>query len=192
MLNTYIKNSGTTKTIIFDNNHKDVNQLNWDADYNGDIANISINTKSNGKSKHFDIKLDNYDLANLLNIQSVNAHIDKRLKMDFNKPGYIEPYFVELPTQKTEPLINEPETTMEELIDRHISSPKSNEFFLPLTINSKAMDKYTLTPKKTHKHKRGKKHITHKVIKKTKSSRKSPRTKSSSRTSKNKNSRISL
>jgi hypothetical protein len=171
MLNTYIKNRGTTKTIILDNNHGHINHINWDADYDGDVANISIDTESNGKSKHFEIKLDNNDLANLLNIKSVNMPIDKRLEMDFDDYKYApEPYFIELPTPEfkpREPIIKEPDTTIEELIDRRISSPKSDEIFLPLSIDSKAMDKYTLTPKKRHKHR--KTHVTHKLIKKTKS-----------------------
>ena len=189
MLNTYIKNRGMTKTIILDNNHNHVNQINWDADYDGDMANISIDSDSNGKSKHFKIKLDNNDLANLLNIQSVNIPIDKRLKMDFDEPEYAaEPYFIELPTPALEPrqpIIEEPDTSIEELIDRRISSPKSDEIFLPLSIDTKAMDKHTRTHKKRHK--RNKTHVTHKLIKKTKS--KSTRSKSSKSKTKSKTSR---
>ena len=189
MLNTYIKNRGMTKTIILDNNHNHVNQINWDADYDGDMANISIDSDSNGKSKHFKIKLDNNDLANLLNIQSVNIPIDKRLKMDFDEPEYAtEPYFIELPTPALEPrqpIIEEPDTSIEELIDRRISSPKSDEIFLPLSIDTKAMDKHTHTHKKRHK--RNKTHVTHKLIKKTKS--KSTRSKSSKSKTKSKTSR---
>ena len=188
MLNTYIKNRGTTKTIILDNNHNHVNQINWDADYDGDMANISIDADYNGKSRHFDIKLDNNDLANLLNIQSVNMPIDKRLKMDFYEPQYAnEQYFIELPTPELkprEPIIEEPDTTIEELIDRRISSPKSDEIFLPLSIDTKAMDLYTHSPK--NRHKRRKTHVTHKLIKKTKSKTtrsKSPKSKTKSRTS---------
>jgi hypothetical protein len=168
MLNTYIKNRGTTKTIIYDNNRNHINEINWDANYDGDVANISIDTERNGKSKHYDIKLDNNDLANLLNIHSVNMPIDKRLKIDFDEDNYLnEPYYIELPSQPREPIIEEPETSIEELIDRRITTPKSNEIFLPLSIDSKAMNKFTYTPKKRHK--RHKTHVTHKLIKKTKS-----------------------
>ncbi len=192
MLNTYIKNRGMTKTFILDNNHGHVNHINWDADYDGNTANISIDTDSNGKSKHYDIKLDNKDLANLLNVQSVNMPIEKRLKMDFDESKYVpEQYFIELPTHEVtsrEPIIEEPDdTTIEELIDRRISSPKTDEIFLPLSIDTKAMNKYTLTHKKRHK--RRKTHVTHKVLKRTKSKTtrsKSPRSKSKSRTSRSK------
>ena len=178
-----------TKTIILDNNHNHINQINWDADYDGDMANISIDSDSNGKSKHFEIKLDNNDLANLLNIQSVNMPIDKRLKKDFDEPQYApEPYFIELPTPALEPrqpIIEEPDTSIEELIDRRISSPKSDEIFLPLSIDTKVLNKHTHTHKKRHK--RNKTHVTHKLIKKTKS--KSTRSKSSKSKTKSKTAR---
>jgi hypothetical protein len=175
MLNTYIKNRGITQTIILDNNHNQINQMNWDAHYDGDIANISIDTETNGKSKHFDIKLDNNDLANLLNVQSVNTPIDKRLQMDFNDSQYHnEPYFIELPKyplKPREPIIEEPNTSIEELITRRISSPKSNDIFLPV-----------YNKKKHNKHRKS--HVTHKVIKKskTKSSKSKTKTNSKSKT----------
>jgi hypothetical protein len=177
MLNTYIKNRGITQTIILNNNNNNhVNQINWDADYDGNTANISVDANSNGKSSHFDIKLDNNDLANLLNVQSVNMPIDKRLQMDFYQPHYdTEPYFIELPTpplKPREPTIEEPYTTVEELVDRRISSPKSDEIFLPLSIDTKTMNKYT-----KNKRKHRKSHITHKLVKKIRS--KSTRSKSS-------------
>jgi hypothetical protein len=194
MLNTYIKNRGTTKTIIHNNNHNEVNQINWDADYDGDIATISIDANANGKSKHFDIKLDNNDLANLLNVQSVNMPIDKRLKMDFDEPNYYsEPVFLELPTpdlKPIEPMFQEDEMSIDDLINKHITSPKSNEIFLPLSIDTNDFNKYTLTPKKRHK--RHKTHVTHKLHKKTKtkSSKRSKTTKSKSKTSRSKSTPI--
>lgn len=177
MLNTYIKNRGTTKTIIHDNNHNHINQINWDADYDGDIANLSINTNSDGKREHFNFSFDNQDLANMLNIQSVNMPIDKRIKMDFQEPYYkTEPLYIELPTPKYEPRKHE---YHEEVIDRRISSPLSGEeLIIPLTINEKNRKLLTLTPHK--KHRRPKTHITHRVYKKTKSTSK-PKSKSKSR-----------
>jgi hypothetical protein len=165
MLNTYIKNRGTTKTILHKNNHSYTNELNWDAEYDGDIANISIDAEVDGKPKHFDIKLDNNDLANLLNVESIDMPIHKRLQMDFEEPTYMnKPYYIELPQYE------------EEFVDRHISSPKTNEIFLPLTLDVRPAKKYTLTSKKNHK--RRKTHVTHRLYKKTKS-KSSKRTKSS-------------
>ena len=85
MLDTYIKNRGSTKTIIHDNNKNKVNEINWDADYDGNVANISLDLTNNGKSGHYDIKLNNNDLAKMLNFDSVNLPIDQRLKGDFSR-----------------------------------------------------------------------------------------------------------
>ena len=85
MLDTYIKNRGSTKTIIHDNNQNNINQINWDADYDGQNANISLDLTNNGKTGHYDIKLNNNDLANMLNFDSVNLPIDQRLKGDFGR-----------------------------------------------------------------------------------------------------------
>ena len=196
MLNTYIKNRGITKTLIHNNRHNHVNEIAWDADYDGNIANITLDTDTNGKHKHYDIKLDNQDLANILNIQSVNMPIHKRLQMDFNEPANIpEEYFIELPTydlQPKQPKIVEPESSsLEELLNRHVSSPKTGEeLIVPLTIDRKTMDKYTLTPKRRHR--RLKTHVTHRVYKKpkTKSKSRTRSSKSKSRTSRSKSTPI--
>jgi hypothetical protein len=83
MLNTYIKNRGSTKTIIHDNNQNNVNVIEWDADYDGNEANVSLDLVNNGKTEHYNVKLDNDDLANILNIKSVQKPIHKRLTNDF-------------------------------------------------------------------------------------------------------------
>jgi len=183
MLNNYIKNQGITKTIIHSNNHNHINQTKWDAVYDGDIANISINSNTDGHHKHLNISLDNEDLANLLNIQTVDMPIDKRLKIDFREPCYEpENYYVELPTPKLEP-IRPDVNIIEKLNQPHISSPVTGEeLIIPLTIDRKTADKYTFTPKR--KHRRLKTHITHKVYKK-------PKTKTSSIHKKSKRSRSS-
>jgi len=171
MLNTYIKNRGTTKTIIHNNNHNQVNSINWDADYDGDIAHISLDTNTNGKQNHLDISLDNQDLANILNMQSVNIPLDKRLKMDFQESFIDEPYVLELPTHGFK--------------KDYISSPLPNEeLIIPLQIDKTTNGKYILTPKKKHRRRRS--HVTHKVYKKPKSSKKTrtrTRTKSRKNTS---------
>lgn len=182
MLNTYIKNQGINQTIVYDNKGPHFNQLNWDADYDGSVANISVNSNTDGKRDYFNITLDNDDLANILTIPSVNTPIDKRLKMDFQQPIYRpEPLFLELPTPELKP--RKPKT-IEELISRNISSPAvDEELIVPLTIDKKTMDSYTLTPRK--KHRRRKTHVTHKVYKK-------PKTSSKSKSKKNKTKRTTL
>ena len=88
---TYIKNKGVTQTTIQDNHHHTkTNEIKWDADYNGKYANIKLDIVDDGKKNKYRIKLDNKDLANMLNIPSVNRPIDQRLEMDFLE-GHMEP-----------------------------------------------------------------------------------------------------
>jgi hypothetical protein len=194
MLNTYIKNRGSTKTIIHDksNSHKynnltAVNELKWDADYDGDIANISITSDTNGEKKHFDISLDNNDLEHILNIPSVNTPIHKRLQMDFSEPDFrreeptiyrVELPQIELPLQsipfenRNQPKIK----TLEQIFDspntnRYLSTPLPNEELIIPAINKK--DK--LTRRRSHKktHKTYRVHKKHKTNKHKLSTRKS-------------------
>ena len=82
--NTFIKNKGITQTYIYNkNNNKGIaSEIDWD--YDGKQANISVNLQSNtGDAKHYDIKLDNNDLAQILSMPSVNTPIDRRLLNDF-------------------------------------------------------------------------------------------------------------
>lgn len=177
MLNTYIKNRGISKTIIHDNNHNHVNMIDWDADYDGEIANISIDSNSDGKRNHYDFLLDNQDLANILSMPSVIMPIDKRLKIDFQEPYYSpENYLLELPTSEFQP--KKPEY-LKQNIDRYISSPsRGEELVIPLKVDKKL---FTLTPHK--KHRRAKSHITYKVYKKPKSTSKKTKSRSKSRLS---------
>lgn len=147
MLNTFIKNRGTTKTIIH-NNHKNhnnnVSEINWDADYDGKVANISVDLNTNGNIGHYDVKLNNKDLANILNIDSVNKPIDKRLKQDFKQADfnpkmnviYLED-FLDKPIS-SDKLIQNP-------INTHISSPLTDEeLLIPLTVDKPSKHDYKI------------------------------------------------
>lgn len=93
--NTFIKNKGITQTYIYNKAHNNLNasEIDWDAEYDGKQANITVNLqKSDGDKQHYDIKLDNHDLAQILSIPSINIPIDKRLLDDFKprkKNAYI-------------------------------------------------------------------------------------------------------
>lgn len=97
MLETFIKNKGMTKTIVHDSrdNLNNVYEMEWDADYDGNEANLSLDLYENGKEGHYNIKLDNDDLASLLNIPTIEGSLDKRLKRDFKTP-YYEPQIIQL------------------------------------------------------------------------------------------------
>ena len=211
MLNTYIKNQGLSQTVIYNSNKKqnEFNEVNWNADYDGNNANISLTSNSNGKKKHYTVSLDNNDLANMLSLPSVNMPIDRRLAMDFNRPVFANDSSIlkiELPeiedliddmtasasdsaslgpkVASLEPKVASLEPKVASLGPKvaslgpkvktskqksYLSSPLSNEeFIVPITIDDKTIDNYTLTPGKRHKHK--KHHKTYKVYKKLKSS----------------------
>jgi hypothetical protein len=83
MLNTFIKNQGITKTIFHNNNKNYISEINWDADYDGEIAKISLDINDNGIKRHFDTKMNNDEISEIFNIPSINSPIDKRLFNDF-------------------------------------------------------------------------------------------------------------
>ena len=218
MLDSYIKNRGTTKTLTYHDNHSNVNQVNWDADYDGKVANISVDIENNGRQKHYDVRLDNEDLANILNVPSINAPLERRLKRDAKlRTFYHNPnmYRIEIDNLRSPPPllqaphlmqkapqivnlneINNTNKSIESLLESirkpppRISSPLPNEeYIVPLTINSKPMEKYTLTPKRRHR--KIKTHKTHKAYKKIKSHSKTTSI-SKSRRQKKKSSRLTF
>ena len=185
MLDTYIKNRGTTKTLMYNNNHNAVNEINWHADYDGKVANISVDLQNNGRLKHYDITLDNEDLASILNVPSVNMPLDRRLKRDFKQQSFMNDpnmYKIEFEDFKSPPLMpiapqRKSEKSIEEHLEtilqppQHISSPAPNEeFIIPVTLhnNYNSPDKYNFSPKRQHRKIRS--HKIHKVYKKPKSS----------------------
>jgi hypothetical protein len=206
MLGTYIKNRGMTKTIIHSNNKNNTNEIKWDADYDGNVANISINSNNDGIHDKYHFSLDNQDLANLLNIDTVQLPLEQRLKRDFKKKISHSPkiYQIELEDLQTPPLLpmssisetkpiiesyesttpfieEEPQKiSIENLsfpVKSHLSSPKTNEeFIIPMTIDEKTLDKLTLTPHKRHR--KYKTHKTHRVYKRRKSTVSKNRSKS--------------
>jgi hypothetical protein len=155
MLDTYIKNRGMTKTIVHNNNRNTINETNWDADYDGNVANVSLDLTKNGRNKHLDFKFTNDDLANLLTIPSVKQPIHKRIKMDFKKPtSSFDKIFLELDPDSDSDSDSSSDSSSDEEFDSfenmntifdnkpvssstpiqelltHISSPKSNEEFI--------------------------------------------------------------
>ena len=149
MLNTFIKNRGTTKTIIHDNNKNNVNEINWDADYDGNVANISLDLTNNGNVNHLNLKLDNDDLANILNINSVKMPIHKRLEKDFKKtrfhkdPSMYNVYLDDFRSPPLMPLEKEMDTDSfaDEILQslkpssRVLSPLPNEELIIPLTID---------------------------------------------------------
>jgi hypothetical protein len=194
MLNTYIKNVGSTQTIIGNRCQNHVQKIDWNADYDGDKAKILIKTNSDGDKEKYQLTLDNTDLANLFNIDSVNMPIHKRLKADFKKPVFRHQpkiYRIELPNPEFEPrepsypsIDDEYESEpFPELLSTspYLASPSTDdEFIAPITINPGPYKKYKFTPKKRNLTLRT--HKTYRIYKRPKR-RTSSRRRSSTRSS---------
>jgi len=80
---TYIKTMGSAKAYVQHGMHRNANEVSWDVDYNGDNADIDLDIDYNGETTHYKAVLSNEDLANLLNIPSVNEPLENRLQNDF-------------------------------------------------------------------------------------------------------------
>ena len=86
MIGTYIKNSGMSRTFVKNGKSRRnyIKETKWDADYDGDNANINVYTNDDGKEENYDIKLDNNDLEEILKTPSTKGLIHQRLLTDFN------------------------------------------------------------------------------------------------------------
>ena len=74
---------GSAKAYIQRGMQRDAKEVSWDVDYNGDNADIDLDIGSNGEMTHYKAVLSNEDLANILNIPSVNQPLENRLQNDF-------------------------------------------------------------------------------------------------------------
>ena len=129
MNNSYIKNSGFTQTFIKNGKDSSISEISWDGDYDGKSADISLISNINGKKENVNFILNNNQIANLLNVPSINKSIDERLINDFSEQT------------KTIPRL------YSNTKNNYLSSPKiDEEFIIPLT-----MQKKTINPKLTHK-----------------------------------------
>ena len=82
MFETY---QGEMQTMVQVNGKKRINKVHWDADYDGKKANVSLDVEDNHRAKHYDVQLNNEDLAEILNVPSVKMSLEKRLQRDFPK-----------------------------------------------------------------------------------------------------------
>jgi hypothetical protein len=138
-------NRGITQTLI---NNK-VNEISWEAEYDGNIANISL---SDGRH-HYDISLDNKDLEGLLNIPSINAPIHNRLEQDFLRetPLNANPYKRTRRCRHAKPDTRS-KTHSHARHSLFLSSPSPNEeLVIPITINGAKKRHRTYKVYKRHK-----------------------------------------
>lgn len=99
----YIENYGYTNTIINKNNKKRNVSMEWTGNYDGNMADLTVKLNDNGSKKIVDLKLDNQDIINLLNIPSQQKPLDERISYDIihQQPLHIiELPIVSLPSRK--------------------------------------------------------------------------------------------
>lgn len=96
MINS-IENYGYTNSIINKDNKQKTLSMEWIGNYDGNIADLTLKLNDNGSKKIIDLKLDNEDLINLLNIPSHPKPLEERIR-DHNE-GFGCPVIV-LPAPK--------------------------------------------------------------------------------------------
>lgn len=91
-MTSYIQNYGFTKTLFRDNENSLHNEIQWQGDYDGKIANIDLSVNDNGNEKLINVQLNNNDIKELFGIQPVELPLEKRLTRDFlsNRPITLE------------------------------------------------------------------------------------------------------
>lgn len=82
--NFFMKNNGFSKTIVVNNEKTNVQNIDWNTHFDGDIANINLNVQDNDKIKHYDIQLTNDEIKHIFNQPSHHDSIHNRLLNDFN------------------------------------------------------------------------------------------------------------
>ena len=142
MPKTYIKNRGVSQTLYHNNNDNHFNETKWDAEYDGKIANVTVNSNADGEKQLHEFTFDNDDLAEMLNIHSVNVPIDQRLQNDFGMTEFIQ----QKPTSRS----------------NFLSSPlPDDEFFVPVSLTKKRGRKTSTTKRRRKRHKTYKIYKTH-------------------------------
>jgi hypothetical protein len=104
---TYIKTTGSAKAYVQRGMHRNANEVSWDVNYNGDNADIDLDIDYNGERTNYKAILSNEDLANLLNIPSVNEPLENRLQNDFlvdRRVYKLEPVSYQQPIRQYNPV----------------------------------------------------------------------------------------
>ena len=137
MNNTMVLNSGSTQSVLINNGKAKTSGVKWNANYNGDIANVDLKLNDNGREKQFKVEMTNDELENLADMlvmpRPVSKPIHNRLLEDFDDNNMFSnmksPMIIEL--DNTKPYIhNQPEqllTPKPRNFLTHISSPNSFE-----------------------------------------------------------------
>jgi hypothetical protein len=79
----YFESKGEALSVFKVNGKETTQSAEWDVNYDGDLANIKLDTDTNGKKEHKKIKLTNDDINAMLSVPSHDLSLDSRLETDF-------------------------------------------------------------------------------------------------------------
>jgi hypothetical protein len=79
----YFESKGEALSVVKINGKETKQSAEWDVNYDGDLANIKLDTDTNGKKEHKKFKLTNDDINAMLNVPSHALSLDSRLQSDF-------------------------------------------------------------------------------------------------------------
>ena len=151
----YIKNEGSTKSLVRNNRKKHIEELKWNANYDGNKANIRIKTNNDGEKHRYKYTLDNNDLVEMLNMNGHNMPLHERLQKDFSttKPCNAPPLIYKVELSEVQPklserfdILNTPTTSSDDT--EYISSltPSSLSSFTPSSEDSDYISSLTSSP----------------------------------------------
>ena len=188
MTNTLVLNSGSTQSVLIKNGKAKTNGVQWNANYDGDIANVDLKLNDNGRENHYKVEMTNDELENIANMlvepRPVNKPIHNRLLEDFDENNMFNnmesPMIIEL--DNINPYYTQPKTHTTYNTHKthkthkprsnfltHISSPNSFDDLKIMPFNGH-LNKHT-----SYKRKRPKTYRIIKVKKNGRSSRRSSR-----------------
>ena len=79
----YMKTKGQGKIFTQTGSERHSMKASWDVDYDGQEMDVNVNIVKDGKREHIHEKLDNEDLAQLLNLPAKKRSLHDRLSQDF-------------------------------------------------------------------------------------------------------------
>ena len=136
MNNTLVLNSGSTQSVLINNGKAKTSGLEWNANYNGNIANVDLKLNNNGREKQFNVEMSNDELEKLADMlvvpRPVNKPIHNRILDDFNENNMDSsiPMIIELDNIKPDTQSSRHNSNFL----THISSPNSFEdLIIPFT-----------------------------------------------------------
>ena len=158
MENTYAKSTGTAKLYLQKHGDRHSSNVNWNMDYDGELADIDLDVTVDGEKDRYNIVLDNDDLTEILHKQSVKKPLEQRLYDD---------YLIDRKVYKLEPKKR-----------RHVISVKRRRPIKIIKLKKKKPTKKKSRKNKSAQKKKSKRSSSRKTSKsKRKSSRRTPRPK---------------